>query len=92
MDDPFPLINIVLLGSDVVTDFDLGIPYNEAFQRGRWDKRVDYANEPDPDRARVMKNKRNRDVPPAIDTYSSADQERIRAKMREVVDAVQHQS
>lgn len=85
VDEPFPLINIPLVGEDIVRDFSLGEAYNETVDLRRLWKFVDYPADPDPERQRMVEEKLNRDVPPAIETYSPADQERIHAKIQEVV-------
>ncbi len=81
VDDPFPMVNILLLGDDRVQDFDFGVPYNETFERGRWGRLIDYADDPDPTRQQIMQEKLGHDVPPALATYSLVDQQRIHAKM-----------
>jgi len=88
VDDPFPLINILLADQEFVPDFDFVIPYNRAFEQGRCGADINYAELPDPEREPVMLAKKGKTVPPAINTYSPADQERIKRRMQAVIDGV----
>lgn len=88
VDEPFPLVNILLMGQDMVKDFDFGRPYNETFERGRWGNRVNYAELPDPQREQVMLEKKGKTVAPAISAYNPQDQERIRQRMEAVAKAL----
>ncbi len=87
VDDPFPLVNILLRGDDIIRDFDFGISYNETFVRGIWGKLLDYADEPDPTRQRDVQASMNRNVPPALAAYSPADQARITERMHAIIES-----
>jgi hypothetical protein len=45
VDAPFPIIDIPLLGDDVLT-FDFGAVYQFTFERGKWGTFIDYASPP----------------------------------------------
>ncbi len=90
VDERFPPFDIVLLGTDRVHNFDLTDAYNNAFGASDWAALIDYADDPDPRRALVMKQKFNRSVPPALAAYSPVDQARIAERMRAIVASVEN--